>query len=493
MYYYRAIVPKHLKSELGLSEIKRSLNTKEPTLAKLYAQYLNLTLRTGLLGYQKLLSLNEDNLIKIQKMANNFTEFGFSNIRTLTVTTPDGIKLEADPNILGDVESVEKIVLSLARQRFSLSHFVEQDIDVHGSKMNVDMARWIARLATENQKNKTIDEYVSKVDTFRKYVHNIEVHKITPKQVSEFINDLSSGKITGEALSPSTINKYITALNSFFNFALRDGAWPEHKPLPTNNQRIKKTRNTKSKSYLPFERQDLNKIFNPQSIYWKNIGGHDFRPHMLWLPLLALFTGARIEELCQLSINNIYQDDDSVWIIDINEEENRQLKTVASIRKTPLHPMLIALGFLDYLDDVKNNFGNEKLIFPYLTQNKYGKYSDPPSKWFGRYLDKLEITDERKVFHSFRSTANNVLKEAEVGEETRCQMIGHEYSSTNSRNYSKTHTPKWLLEHVIPKLQYPNIDFSELAYQKGSHVSIITKLLASKRCFEKHKKALALP
>jgi integrase len=488
VYYYRAIVPISLRNTFGFTEIKRSLHTKNPALARLYAQYLNLSLKIGLQGYETLLSLNKSNLINLKTMANDFPDIDLANIRGWTLRRADGVTLEADPNNPKDLESAEKVASLFFKD---IEHTnTNSNSKAENAKISSIKTKWIERLKIEKQKNKTIDEYQSKLDVFIKFVNDIEIVNISPKHVSEFVNQLSNGKITGSALSASTVNKYICALNSFLTQAVRDDLWPEHKPFPTNKQRLKKTKNTRSTSYIPFEQQDLVNIFNVDNIHWKNLGGNDFRPHMLWLPLLSLYTGARIEELCQLSINNIYKDDEQVWIIDINDEDERQLKTEASVRKTPLHPILIKLGFLDYLEDLKRNFPEEKLIFPYLTQNKYGKYGDVPSKWFGRYLEKLGIIHPKKVFHSFRSTANNVLKKAGVEEEVRCQMVGHEYSSTNSANYSDHHTPKWLFESIIPKLEYPNLDLTKLTYVKESHLSIIEKLLRSKRSKIKHKETL---
>lgn len=39
--YYRAIVPVHLRQSFGCTEIKRSLHTKDPALARLYAHYVH--------------------------------------------------------------------------------------------------------------------------------------------------------------------------------------------------------------------------------------------------------------------------------------------------------------------------------------------------------------------------------------------------------------------------------------------------------------------
>lgn len=69
--------------------------------------------------------------------------------------------------------------------------------------------------------------------------------------------------------------------------------------------------------------------------------------YKFWLPLMGLFTGARLSELCQLQLRDIRQEL-GVWIISINQSGGRQLKTIGSERIVPLHRSLLDAGFLEY-------------------------------------------------------------------------------------------------------------------------------------------------
>lgn len=75
---------------------------------------------------------------------------------------------------------------------------------------------WLKRLKQDEIIPKTIADYESKLNVFKKYVGDLEILSITAKQVSNFSADLTEGKVTGKPLSKSSVNKYITALNSFF-------------------------------------------------------------------------------------------------------------------------------------------------------------------------------------------------------------------------------------------------------------------------------------
>ena len=107
----------------------------------------------------------------------------------------------------------------------------------------------------------------------------------------------------------------------------------------------------------------------------------------------------------------------------------------------------------------------------------------------GKYLDKIGITDPQKVFHSFRSTSNDCLKQNGVAEESRCQFIGHEHDTVNSTAYSNPHNLEYLLTNVATKLEYPALDFKPLKYEAGQFSEMLSKLCAKKAKWEAHKKA----
>lgn len=494
VYYYRAVIPKELKSDLGFAEIKRSLGTKDPKQAKSISLAIQALLKVYGFDFLKMLTLKNRTLDELENMIKNFPDFNFTHIAKMMVRDQHtGLELYADPALKGDKELLFEVLDRLQKRNSLVSsqtpsnsgNFTESSF-----KLSELTEKWILSLNSKDQDKKTVDEYKSKLLRFNCYVKDIHVDQISKSLMNDFVVDLRVGKITGQSLKPASVNKYLCALNSFFNYAEISGAWPAGKPYPTVGHRVNTKKKNKSISYKKFTREDLQKIFAPENLLnWKNLGGDDHRPHMTWLPLLSLFTGARIEELVQLHLRDVYLDESEdehgnlhkVWVIDINDEDSKKsLKNESAMRKIPLHPQLINLGFLDYIEDVRKHVSPQANIFPYIVPNKYNRLSGSTGKWFARYLDKLEIKDELKVFHSFRTTANDTLKIAGVQEESRCQMVGHAHDTINSTNYTLEHTPKWLLDNVVPKLQFKTLDFTGLKYEKGSYVSILEKLLKKK-------------
>src|SRR5215467_8074490 len=68
-----------------------------------------------------------------------------------------------------------------------------------------------------------------------------------------------------------------------------------------------------------------------------------------WMPLMALFTGARLNELAPLTAADMITDPATdIVAINIKEdrEQGRRLKTASSTRLVPIHPELTRIGFL---------------------------------------------------------------------------------------------------------------------------------------------------
>ena len=148
-----------------------------------------------------------------------------------------------------------------------------------------------------------------------------------------------------------------------------------------------------------------------------------------WLPLLALFTGARREELGQLRPSDLQQlsypdaegNEQSAWFLRLIETEDTKLKNAASERLVPVHPELERLGFLTYAEKQKG----KPRLFPNLKANKYGKLTDKFGQWFTQYRKGMGITDKRQVFHSFRHTFTDYARHAGIAEGVTRQLVGH--------------------------------------------------------------------
>jgi integrase len=204
----------------------------------------------------------------------------------------------------------------------------------------------------------------------------------------------------------------------------------------------------------PFNRADLERLILALAA---RRAEKPRRPEQFWIPLIALYSGMRLNEICQLYCNDVKQVE-GVWCLDVNQStKDKRLKSPAAARTVPVHPKLIELGFLDYIKAMQAK--GEKRLWPNLKLQRDG-YGQAFSKWFADFNDKNVVNDPKKVFHSFRHTVANTLKQAGVQESTIAELIGHENESITTGRYGKLLKPGPLLD-AIEKLDY-GLDLSPL-------------------------------
>lgn len=271
-------------------------------------------------------------------------------------------------------------------------------------------------------------------------------------------------------VKPASADKIISRAHAFMMWAQKERHFPRGEDLPTEGMTIlTHSQRKKEPGYEDFTYDELRRIFTPDALLALRT------PHEFWMPLLGLFTGARIGELSQLMLHDIRQNEDGHWIIGIRDKEFQRLKTAAARREIPLHPKLIELGFLDYLADVRAAVPESDRLFPYLRRDSKNGFADVPSESFGRYLDSLKIFADNKVFHSFRSTANQRLKKNGVEMSVRSQLIGHEREGTNEISYAWDLSIADMKDMIATYLIFPEIDFTPLKYPPGRFREFLPK------------------
>ena len=164
-------------------------------------------------------------------------------------------------------------------------------------------------------------------------------------------------------------------------------------------------------------------------------GEQIIRDHCFWLPLLAIFTAAREEELCQLHVDDICRRD-GIWVLDINSDPPRRLKNANAVRLIPLHEELLRLGFLAHVEECRRQ-GQER-IFPALAPGGAdGRLGNGYTKFFTRYRRSVGIYRKHLDFHSFRQSATTLLHQADVPDSIIDRLTGHATAGETAR-YTKS-------------------------------------------------------
>lgn len=222
---------------------------------------------------------------------------------------------------------------------------------------------------------------------------------------------------TYKTITAVTVNNRLRKLSAFMNWCKSNGYIADNPMVG-----LKVMTGLAKEARHSFESADLAILLNLDSLT-AEARKHPWR---YWLPLLGRTTGARLEELCQLRVDDFIELQGIQCMRIDDSREGQNLKNANSRRMLPLHPTLIDLGLLQHVESVRAT-GVDRL-FPELRAVR-GKLGHAPSKWFGRYKTKHGITNPKKTFHSFRHTMIDDLRDAGVQDSLIKRIAGHEDSA----------------------------------------------------------------
>jgi integrase len=215
-------------------------------------------------------------------------------------------------------------------------------------------------------------------------------------------------------LSPVTQGQYLATFREMLDLAVKKRLIPVN---PADGLRpLKRDDLSASEKRLPFTPAQLAAFFRSEfytacaksgSVPYRHgkKGGWRF-----WLPLLSLLTGLRPRELLQMHIDDVRRTTDGIAYLDVVASEydeddaaTKSLKTALSRRRVPLHPILLKMGFLSFVEERRRK-ADEPRIFPGLKPNKYGDPAWYPLKRFIEVFLPREVPEKqsRQVFYSFR-------------------------------------------------------------------------------------------
>ena len=155
---------------------------------------------------------------------------------------------------------------------------------------------------------------------------------------------------------------------------------------------------------------------------------------LFWAPLIAMYAGLRLEEICQLRVRDFGIEEEVHYVAVQNEIGSQFTKSENSIRRVPLHRALIEIG-LPQLVDLRKQEGMSRL-FPHMPRSKSkGTMSAIMSKRFGYYRRSVGITDDVLDFHALRTEFHVRLARAGVPGFVRKGLMGHEQTDVTHEAY----------------------------------------------------------
>jgi integrase len=243
------------------------------------------------------------------------------------------------------------------------------------------------------------------INQFIKIVLNLPANKSKMEKYRDkpMLTFLTYKVLEKDKLSPTSQEKYIRRIATFLRWLRTNDYTEVELDLPIKGVKFSKTRSNEQRA--GFTKSDLGKLFNSKE--YTN-GLHKQSAHF-WVPLIGLFTGARLNEICQLRIKDIQLEPESNrWVFDINDDKssdpNKSLKKPYHARLVPIHKKLIELGFIKFVEHQKKN-KHQRLFpeLPFVSNNN--KYGDKLQRWFNRtYKNSCQIKTVNASFHSLRHT-----------------------------------------------------------------------------------------
>lgn len=401
IYYFRADIPHDIKHHFPITEIKQSLKTKDSKAAKVLAismeyklQRTYTVIRSGMLPDDIAKGVAEE-LFQKRKPSKQPSQL-------LSVLMADYVREK-------ESEWTYKTKLEvLSCHRLIIDILEDIDIECIDRSLAVAFRDKVTRLPANLYKRypgKTINEVLAITDV--------------------------------QPMSIKSVNKHILRLNSLMAYAV------QNQQIPTNPAQG---------LMLNDKRRDdeLRKIYTGDDIKLivNNLPRDNNRPERYWIPIIAMYSGLRLDEICQLYSSDI-QLIDGLWCFNINDSCDKKVKVEASKRIVPLHPKLLEAGFLSYTEAMKQY----PRLWMKLSWRKEDGYSNGFGNWYRRFNRQHVTDDPQKVFHSFRHMVADQLKQVGVQEALIEGILGHTHRSISTGRYGKRYQPKVLLE-ALSHLQY---------------------------------------
>jgi integrase len=408
-YYYRIKIPSDLTHLIPAREIKQSLKTRDLYAAKLSAANINAKVQT-LFGLLRVEAIDNDQLTSL--IASCLPR----NRSFKVVATIDGVSSNVKLSEAIHVYVEDKSPRWTIKTKLEFTCMYDVLVELIGDKCLTVLTRadglacrdMLMRLPANFRKKK---QYKGK----------------TVKQVLAMGSD--------ETLTAKTVNKYLVLLSSLFKWCVQNGMMEsnvaEGLSLPETTSAHEERK--------PYDLDDIKRIV-------VNLPRKPNEPEKYWIPLIAMFSGMRLDECCQLHVADV-REVDGVLCFDINDGGERKVKTQGSKRIIPVHPKLIGLGFEKYLEG-RVAAGAVKL-WENLEPNKYGYWGKRLGNWYGWFNRKHVTQDPKKVFHSFRHLVADTLKQAGVTESVIAEILGHANQSITTGRYGKRFKPEVLLEALM--------------------------------------------
>ncbi len=241
------------------------------------------------------------------------------------------------------------------------------------------------------------------------------------------------GLIKDVGLKRTTVVRLLSSCRTYWRHLQVHGVVPDEiEPFDKLALPGAKNGSNKADEPVPYERQDVVRLLQAA----EDKGDQQ----LIDVIRLAMFTGARIGEICALKIEAVNLTGQSFKIVDA--------KTRAGWREVPVHASLQST-MVRLVRDSADGY-----VLSGLTADKYGARNGGVGKRFGNMKRAMGF-GETHVFHSIRKTVVTELLRADVTLETVQDIVGHERQGVTAKVYYGGATLE-IKRDALAKLAYPS-------------------------------------
>jgi len=237
----------------------------------------------------------------------------------------------------------------------------------------------------------------------------------------------------GPPLTATTVWKHFSSYKKVFDFAVLERR-VQYSPIGASMP----SKPPHSKKVLPYTPEQISELFSKPMFtgcsevrdangrlrgYRSEKGSILLKDGRYWMPILSLFHGSRMEEWGGAKVKDIRHQND-IYYLDLME---RSLKTENANRRVPIHPHVIALGFLKYVEERRQ--AGDHYLFPEFPHDVSDAVDPEAStrqftKWWGLWSDANGFENPSNNFHSFRHAFIRNCRGV-MDAELRSFLVGH--------------------------------------------------------------------
>ncbi len=246
-----------------------------------------------------------------------------------------------------------------------------------------------------------------------------DVRRITPEVVVKF-----KQARTAEKVDPGTIADDVLAAGTVCNWAAKNKMLPGN-PFAGLAPKVLRRGPAPREPYTDDEAKRVL------------LAARNETGWLRWGPWLLAFTGARVSEFADMRRGDVRREGD-VWIFDVRPISGREGKTDNFQRMIPIHPAIIAEGFLAYVDGLPAAPSGP--LFPSLSPDPSGSRTIPGTSKMGRWIRgaKVGIKDPKKApNHSWRHRIEDELRKVRALPEVQDAITGRFNPRNAGEGYGK--------------------------------------------------------